>query len=181
MPFTVPLVELLDVVNVLVGHDSHLDARLGPVVVHHPRHGFDERALRSGGLSVAHMQPFTFDPAMLHAATVKRSTMLAADDATDASTTDASTTWLLPASPIDRVSLNDLVKAVSRPAEVYLRHRLDVRLPGETPELDDGLPVAVGSLQTAQLGRELLAAMASTAAPSGVVDVDELSAAVRLR
>ncbi len=172
MPFTVPLVELLDVIGALVGLDPHL----GPVVVHHPRHGFDERALRPGGLSAAHVRPFTFDPAMLRAATVKRSTMLAtADEA------DAVTQWALPALPIDRVSLNDLVRAISRPAEVYLRQRLDVRLPGDAAELDDGLPVEISSLKAAQLGRELLAALASTEGDTSEIDVDEWSAAVRLQ
>lgn len=148
-PFTVPLVELLDVIGELVD----LDDQLGPVVVRHPRHGFDERALRAGAMTNRQAEPFTFDPAMLHAANVKRATSELGRDSGD-----PSDRWTLPAHSIGHVDLDELLTVVRRPAEVYLRRRLDVRLPGETAELDDGLPVAVSALRESQLGRELLAA-----------------------
>lgn len=143
VPFTVPLVELLDVVGRLV----ELDGRGGPVVVHHPRHGFDERTLRS-----------SFDPAMLEAARVKRMTAATTGIETTGQTGDR---WVLSPAPVDEVEFSELTAVIRNPAEVYLRDRLDVRLPGEPDELDDGLPVSIGGLHKSQLGRQLLAHLGS--------------------
>jgi exodeoxyribonuclease V gamma subunit len=167
-PFTVPLVELLDTVGDLVD----LDDQLGPVVVRHPRHGFDDRALRPSGLGTTRPGPFTFDPAMLDAALAKRSASASTLDAGD-----AWSRWALPPAPISHVDLDELLDAVRRPAQVYLRRRLDIRLPGESVALEDGLPVEASALHRAQLGRELLAALGSD---SSVTDVAEWREAVRL-
>ncbi|MEY4606353.1 MAG: hypothetical protein RLY45_1113, partial [Actinomycetota bacterium] len=144
VPFVVPLVELLDVVGAITGDRD-------AVVVRHPRHGFNERTLIAGDLSPVTRQPFTFDRSMLDAAIAKRSGSAAADD--------TRSRWRLdPVSP-DSFDIDLLAEAVSRPARVYLRRRLDVRLPPDPTRDDDGLSIGVDPLGNSALGRSLLDAM----------------------
>jgi exodeoxyribonuclease V gamma subunit len=166
IPFIVPLVELLDVAGRLV----RLQADLAPVVVRHPRHGFNEQVLRPGGLVVGMASPFTFDPSMLAAAEARR-----ASAATAGVVTDSTSPWALPPVPFDRVDIDELVAVVTNPSKVYLSKRLEVRLPGEAEVVDDNLAVAVASLLGSALGRELLAARAAGH------PVEEWSTAARLR
>ena len=166
IPLIVPLVELLDVVAGLV----RLDADLAPVVVRHPRHGFNEKALEPGGLVAGMATPFTFDPSMLAAAEARR-----VATSTAGVVTDSRSPWAVPLVPFDRVDIDDLVAVVTNPSKVYLRDRLEVRLPGEADVSDDNLAVSVAPLLSSALGRELLAARAAGQR------VDEWSAAARLR
>lgn len=141
VPFVVPLVELLDVVGAITGdRDS--------VVVRHPRHGFNERALTAGALSPVTQQPFTFDRSMLDAALAKRSGA-AADDG-------AHSPWLLDPVVSESFDVDLLAEAVSRPARVYLRRRLDVRLPSDPTRDEDGLSIGIDPLGNSALGRSLL-------------------------
>ena len=165
-PFVVPLVELLDV----VGHLTGIDPRVGaPVVVRHPRHGFNERALLPGALLEGSPSPFTFDRSMLAAAVARRGAQ-----ARQASAPVERSRWALPPQPLDIVDLADIIEVVGRPAKVYLRGRLDVRLPGEAETVDDGLTVAVDPLAASQLGSSLLRARRIGHS------VDEWEAATRL-
>ncbi|MEY4174386.1 MAG: hypothetical protein RI900_1551, partial [Actinomycetota bacterium] len=146
IPLAVPLVELLDVVAGLVP----LDTRHAPVVVRHPRHGFNERALVAGELVSGSQQPFTFDLAMLNAAVARRSAHTVSPDSVSS--------WLLPPAIIETVELQRLLDVVANPSKVYLRDRLDVRLPSEAEGVDDGLSLSVDPLTGSSMGRELLAA-----------------------
>ncbi len=149
IPFTVALAELMDAVTVL-----------GVRPVKHPRHGFHERALVPGALGAD--QPFTFDPDMLEAAQVHRGSVESASD------------WALPPRPIERLDLDHAVSALVNPSRVYLRDRLDIRLPGEVETLDDGLPISLDPLDLSALGRALLAARREG------VDYDEWQATARI-
>ncbi|MFM8312456.1 MAG: exodeoxyribonuclease V subunit gamma [Ilumatobacteraceae bacterium] len=144
VPFVVPLVELLDVVGAVTGAGER-------VVVRHPRHGFNERALIAGALSGATPQPFTFDASMLEAAMARRS----------AATSDAgaSSRWLLDPQVPDTFDIDLLAESVARPARVYLRRRLDVRLPSDPSQDEDGLSIGVDPLSNSALGRSLLDAL----------------------
>lgn len=149
-PMIVPLVELLDV----VGQTVELGERRSPIVTHHPRHGFNEAALRPSELVAGIESPFTFDTAMLAAAQARRATAAALPASNDA----VASAWSLPGVPFASADLDDLVDAIVNPSKVYLQHRLSVRLPVEAESLDDGLPIAADPLQVSQLGRDLLAA-----------------------
>ena len=145
MPLVVPLAELLDV----VGRVVPLDKRHAPVVVRHPRHGFNERALQPGTLVPGATTPFTFDPAMLQAAVARRGARSAWSGPTESP-------WLLPPAIVQSVDLQQLIDAVTNPSKVYLRERLDVRLPDEAEDADDGLSLSVSPLAKSSLGRSLL-------------------------
>jgi len=154
VPFVVPLVELLDVVGAVVPlHHGE------PVVIRHPRHGFNEAALVAGGLWHESAEPFTFDSAMLRAAQARRRSILdRADSSGSGSPSGPVSSWSLPPLPLGDVELDDLVTVVARPAQVYLQQRLDVRLPREAEVLDDGLSVDIDPLVGSKMGRQLLAA-----------------------
>ena len=177
VPFVVPLVELLEAVGAFATPDQRLAEQ---VVVRHPRHGFDERALQPGRLPASLPHPFTFDPAMLQAAQARRL----------ARTHDAATaaqSWQLAAVPFHTVELDDLVEAVGNPARTYLQRRLDVAVPDEVAVSDDGLAISVSPLAASQLGRALLDVLRrggaaddwqATARLDGALPPGELSAAV---
>jgi len=145
VPLVVPLVELLEQVGKVVD----LSRGYHPVVVHHPRHGFNERALVPGGLVPGAPVPFTFDPAMLAAARARREAKLVEPGLVESS-------WGLPPAALHTVDLQQLLDVVANPSKVYLRDRLEVRLPSEPEAVDDGLPVSVDPLHTSALGRSLL-------------------------
>ena len=145
IPLVVPMVELLE----QVGRVVELGRGYAPVVVHHPRHGFNERALVPGGVAVGSTVPFTFDPAMLAAAQARRAGAAARDGVPESS-------WALPAMPLHAIEVQQLLDVVANPAKVYLRDRLEVRLPSDPEVVDDGLPVSVDPLATSSLGRSLL-------------------------
>lgn len=147
LPLVVPLVELLE----QVGRSAALDGHYGPVVVRHPRHGFNERALVPGGLVHGAAVPFTFDHAMLEAASARRAAAAARPG-------DVESPWALPAVSLDVVEVQQLLDTVANPSKVYLRDRLEVFLPSQTEAVDDGLAVSVDPLATSSLGRGLLEA-----------------------
>ena len=163
LPFVVPLVELLDV----VGHLVPLEAHQSPVVVRHPRHGFHERALQPGLVSQHSAAPFTFDPSMLAAAEARRRSMVTFD-------TIAVSPWALTPMVLDQVGIDQLMAVVANPSKVYLKSRLDVRVPDEEAALDDGLSVGVSVLGASALGRHLLEVRRQGGA------ADEWEAAARL-
>ena len=140
VPFVVPLTELLDVLEAMTGSTEGL-------VVRHPRHGFDEKALTPGGLLVGSLSPFTFDRALLDAALARRrrdDDEIRVDD------------WTLPPSTSVPVSFESMAEAMSNPTKAFLRGRLDVRLPESDAEFDDGIPIALNGLALAGFGSELL-------------------------
>jgi len=154
MPLIVPVVELLDIVRATLPEKS-LDRHDGPVVVRHPRHGFNERALIREDLVRWTEQPYTFDPAMLEAAEARRQIDTDGDQADDRSP------WALGAPAAASIDLGELTDAVSNPSRVYLRNRLDVRLPNEVAPPEEGLAIGLDPLATSTLGRLLLDARRS--------------------
>ena len=167
-PLVVPLVELLDV----IGHLTELRAHGEPVVVRHPRHGFNERSLIPGALWEVAPGPFTFDASMLSAAEARRSEEMSYKP--DHERSSVASPWLLRPVRITDILLDDLIVTVRSPARVYLEDRLDIRLPAEGSELDDNLAVSVEPLDEARLGGALLSARRQGIHP------DEWEAATRL-
>lgn len=163
VPFVVALAELLDTVDAVRGEH-------GPkVVVHHPRHGFHERALTPGGIVPGSTAPFTFDSSMLGAAEARRRALASETDG-DAPAAQ----WVVPARPLGAVSLNDAVAAIVNPSRTFVRQRLDVRLPGDVDTMDDGLAISLDPLESSGLGRGLLEARRLG------TDYDDWSATARL-
>lgn len=154
-PFAVPLVELLDVVERLA--PGATTAGHG-VVVRHPRHGFNERALVPGALWTGSSGPFTFDTTMRDAAEVRRRALAAPPVA-------ESSPWALPPVPLSTVDMAMLTDVVANPSRIYLRERLEVRLPEEADAVDDGLAVSIDPLTSSALGRSLLDSRRTGASP----------------
>ena len=163
VPFVVSLAELLDTVDALRGEH-------GPeVVVHHPRHGFHERALTPGGLVAGSAKPFTFDQSMLGAAVARRRAVAAGAEGNV-----PASQWALSARPLAAVTMNDAVAAIVNPSRTFVRERLDIRLPGDVDTMDDGLAISLVPLESSGLGRELLDARRRG------VEFDDWSATARL-
>lgn len=172
VPLTVALVELLDTVRATVADGDD-------VVVRHPRHGFHEVALggtwADGSPLVAGLDgaPFTFDDLNRKAAEERRRRARAE------ALGEVSSPWLLVApsstpGETTSISIDDLVDALARPARLYLSRRLDVRLPSDDDPLDDLLPVSLGPLGSAALGREYLELLATASSTGDWVDAKML-------
>jgi exodeoxyribonuclease V gamma subunit len=153
VPLVVPIAELLDSVELLTGaslRSTDPTHRGAPVVVHHTRHPFDEATFVPGRLTTAFSEPFGFDTSMLGAAVARRSALPAA------SRSDG-TSLSLPVVTRSTLTLDDLIAAITSPAKVLLRERLQVRLPDDDlATIDDAIPLSVDRLTQAQLGGELL-------------------------
>lgn len=145
-----------------------------PLVVDHPRHLADPRALGlpRGGLAAvpapSGVGPWTFLPAALR-------TLRAAGDA---STPILGTTAVVVRGAPDGgevvdplagqpgaggwvdLDLADLIEALRSPARSYLRTRLSIDVPRPEPEVARQLPLVVDGLDRYQLGTELLEAVA---------------------
>lgn len=172
VPLTVALAELLDTVRATVTDGDD-------VVVRHPRHGFHEVALGGtwvdGSPLVAGLGgvPFTFDELNRKAAEERRRRARAE------ALGEASSPWLLTAPPsapgeTNSITIDDLADALARPARLYLARRLDVRLPSDDDPLDDLLPISLGPLGSAALGREYLELLATASMTSEWVDAKML-------
>ena len=166
-PFIVPVVELLGVLGAL----APLDRKSAPLVVRHPRHGFNERALQLGVLQPGNPQPFTFDPDMLAAAEARR---LAQADVPEFTVSP----WALASVPLGTLDLDRLAEVVGNPAKVYLQGRLDMRVPDELEALDDGLSVDVEPLGLSGLGRDLLSVRRKGGMPEDWKDAARLNGAL---
>ena len=173
--FAVQLGELLDTVNATLGAD---DDGGSPVLHRHPLRAHDERNLAVGA-------PRTFDDVMLRAALARRR----AGDADESEVAvEVRRRWTLPLNtgtpPHDadeNVTIDQLVEACTRPARTLLRDALDVRLPGDVDDVDTSIPLALGPLDRATLGRRLLAAYraaAGEAAREGIALADAEQAAL---
>ena len=178
VPLDVPLVELLSELGSIVP----LDRDGLPVVVRHRRHGFHEVALRPDELVPVSGRPFTFDGGMLEAALAKREAEAARKAVDDQLPTDEApqptSPWALGAQPLvpsGSVPLDRLVDAVVNPARVYLRDRLDIRLPGESEQPDDNFAVTLDPLHRSSLGRDLLDARRAGASYEQWIEAARLS------
>lgn len=160
IPLAAPLEELLDAVDMT----CPLPEDRAPVVVRHPRHGFDERALRPGVLVPGATRSFTFDTAMLAAAEARRNAAAGAEARPGAG-------WELPPRAFPpEVALVELEETVKNPARVYWRERLGCATP-EGPEVaSDAWPLTIGSLLEHELARELLQAASGGASADAWMD-----------
>ncbi len=155
---TVPLAELLDVIDLTTGIDPGAagvdgrdDDRPVPtshrLVVHHPRQAFAEACLRPGALGLP--GPWSFDPEALAGARIRRQ-----GRATPAELCDL----LLPAAvdPGVVVALADLCSALCNPVGSFLERGLGLRLPRTPEERIDLVPTSLEALARWQLGQHLL-------------------------
>ncbi|MFN8040877.1 MAG: exodeoxyribonuclease V subunit gamma [Acidimicrobiales bacterium] len=183
VPPSVALAELFDVVDATVRLPDELElpgdlpawvprgaerAR-DLLTVDHPRQAWSERALQPGALGVA--GPWSFDEGARRAALARRAQVadvpfldqplpaVAAATATRAVDPSASGEWRV-------IDLRDLEAALTRPAQVLLRNRLGVWLPGDDEVLDDQIPLTLGGLDRWKLSKALLdAALAPPPGP----------------
>jgi len=154
VPFTVPLAELLENLDRLLGDG-------GSIMVRHPRHGFDERALVAGGLVDGATQPFTFDDSQLTAALARR-------EADDTSAVVAAP--ILPPSPEE--TFESLIEAADDAARAFLRGRLTIELPDGDASFEDSIPLSTDPLTASEIGRVYLEQRLSCA------DADEWEARI---
>lgn len=145
-PPAVPLGELLDELD---------NTASGPVrdqvVTRHPLQPFDLRTVIPGRLGVPG-KPFTFDPAALAGARAARSPRRSAGRFLEAPLPPARRG---PGSGGD-VDLADLIDVTRSPVRAFLRRRLDLALPFDEAEPQDGVPVALDGLQAWTIGDRLL-------------------------
>lgn len=145
-PPSVPVGELLDELDNAAG---------GPVreqvVVRHPLQPFDPRTVRPGDLGVPD-RPFTFDPAALSGARAALGPRRA-----------AGRFLAEPLPPARRgagsggdVDLADLVDLTKSPVKAFLRRRLDLAVPFDEAEPQDGVPVDLDNLAQWSVGERLL-------------------------
>ena len=144
--FAVQLSELLDVVTATIEPAGGVDpSGDSPVLTRHPLHAYDERNFDLAGVSAAGV--FSFDDVMCKAAETRRHR------------SDRAAPWRRfdVATPMPAVvTLEQLVDACVRPARTLLRHGLDVRLPDEVERVDHEIPLSLGKLEAAAVGRRLL-------------------------
>jgi exodeoxyribonuclease V gamma subunit len=133
-------------------------------VVRHPRRAHDPRNFVADGIE--HVPgPFSFDSCRREGAVA-----VTRDRVGDA---DERWKWTpLPAVVPPAVTITQLAEACARPARVYLRDRLDLRLPREREAIDQHIPVAITPLERYSLGDDLLRhhRHAGFVATSGEVD-----------
>ncbi|KQY21481.1 exodeoxyribonuclease V subunit gamma [Cellulomonas sp. Root485] len=142
-PPAVPVGELLDAIDNAAVYPGGTTAR--DHVVHHPLQTVDERNFVPGRLGRG--EPFSFDVLDLAAALTRRRR----DD--------------LPAAPTpleppdtDQLDLEDLASTLEHPVRAFIRTRLGATLPGDEPQLDDRLPLALDGLDRWAVGDRLLQA-----------------------
>jgi exodeoxyribonuclease V gamma subunit len=136
-PPSVPLRELLDVVNRAAGAD---------VVQEHRSQAFHPDYLLPG--RIHEHAPFSFDP---DAASAARA---AAGERTPPLVL-ASLAPGPPAEPGD-LDLRDLIDVVTQPVRGFLRRRLQIDLPREADEVSDSMPVELDGLTGWQVGDRIL-------------------------
>ena len=146
-PPSVPLAELLDVVDTTVRLDEPGARPRDRVIVEHPLQSFDPRNFEDGCLGEP--GPFGFDPMSLAGARARVGPKV----------TDAR--WLCgPLPPADRavVQLEALVKFLHHPVKAFLRERLGLYLGGEDEPVRDEIPVDLDALELWGVGDRLLEA-----------------------
>ena len=150
VPRVVPAAELFDAVLALAPEgDGRI--RLGErLEVEHPRHPFDERCLRPGGLVDGTV--WSFDEAARRGASLRR---------TRPGSRPPFLTEGLPVPRQDVVSLDDLRTFLGDPVSWFLRRSLGASLPRAAEEVELALPVAPGGLELHALGQALLDARAA--------------------
>ncbi len=138
-PPAVPLAELIDALDQTTETPVH-----ERIVTRHPLQPFDRRNVIPGALVPG--KPFTFDPTALTAARAAAGKRCAPKPFI----TDP-----LPALPADDVTLADLLDFFKDPVKGFFR-ALDCALPWDVEEVEDAMPVEIGSLEEWTVGDRML-------------------------
>ncbi|TCJ95316.1 exodeoxyribonuclease V subunit gamma [Nocardia alba] len=146
-PPAVPVAELLDVLATHVG-----PAVMDAVHVRHPLQAFDRR-------NFAPERPRSFDAVALAGARAAarpsrpRSPLLAAP---------------LPTAAVADVALAELISFAEHPVRAFLWQRLGLRVPEESEDIADQLPIELDGLAKWDLGERMLTARLTGADPAGL-------------
>ncbi|KGI66929.1 exodeoxyribonuclease V subunit gamma [Mycolicibacterium rufum] len=140
-PPAVPLVELLDVLDVTTATPVR-----DHVHIRHPLQPFDVRNVTPGALGSPSGQPFTFDTTALTAAKVATAERTVKPPLIGAP---------LPAPALDDVVLDDLVAFFKDPVKGFFR-ALDYTLPWDVDAVEDGIPVEIDALAEWKIGDRML-------------------------
>jgi exodeoxyribonuclease V gamma subunit len=149
VPRVVPAAELFDAVLALVP-PAERDELAGRLEVAHPRHAFDEDCL-TGGALVSDLV-WSFDPADVERARARRAEAPEGDTRAESS---------IPGTPTEVIDLAELRNFLLDPVNAFATAALHLSLPRDAEEIDVVLPVELGPLDEAALGRRLLAARRS--------------------
>ncbi|MFD3743601.1 exodeoxyribonuclease V subunit gamma [Nocardia sp. NPDC058633] len=146
-PPAVPVAELLDVLATQVG-----PAAMDAVRIRHPLQSFDRR-------NFAPENPRSFDAVALAGARAAarpsrpRSPLLTA---------------ALPPAPAADVALAELISFAEHPVRAFLWQRLGLRVPEESEDIADQLPIELDGLAKWDLGERMLTARLTGADPAGL-------------
>ncbi|MFD3702430.1 exodeoxyribonuclease V subunit gamma [Nocardia sp. NPDC058658] len=146
-PPAVPVAELLDVLTTHVG-----PAAMDDVHIRHPLQAFDRR-------NFAPANPRSFDTVALAGARAAarpskpRPPLLAAP---------------LPPGPVTDVALAELISFAEHPVRAFLWQRLGLRVPEESEDIADQLPIELDGLAKWDLGERMLTARLTGADPAGL-------------
>ena len=141
-PPAVPLQELIAVATRTGGGDDSF--------VHlHPLQAFDERNFTAA----SPLPGGTFDRSALAGAKALR--RFRHDQPPQAPFLSG----LLPARPLDAVTIDELTGFLHNPARDFLRSRLGIFVPREADPVDDAVPIALDGLQTWAIGERMLQQM----------------------
>ncbi|MFI6569546.1 exodeoxyribonuclease V subunit gamma [Nocardia fluminea] len=146
-PPAVPVAELLDVLAMHVG-----PAAMDAVHLRHPLQAFDRRNFAAG-------TPRSFDTVALAGARAAarpsrpRPPLLAAP---------------LPPAAVTDVALAELISFAEHPVRAFLWQRLGLRVPEESEDIADQLPIELDGLAKWDLGERMLTARLTGADPAGL-------------
>ncbi|MEH3140644.1 MAG: exodeoxyribonuclease V subunit gamma [Mycobacterium kyogaense] len=140
-PPAVPLVELLDALDVTTPHPVR-----ERVHIRHPLQPFDIDNVTPGALGTRPGEPFTFDTSALTAARATTGQRTVRPPLVGAP---------LPAPPLDDVGLDDLVAFFKDPVKGFFR-ALDFTLPWDVDTVEDGMPVEIDALAEWKIGARML-------------------------
>ncbi|MFF2084385.1 exodeoxyribonuclease V subunit gamma [Nocardia sp. NPDC058176] len=146
-PPAVPVAELLDVLTAHVG-----PAAMPAVHIRHPLQAFDRR-------NFAPEHPRSFDTVALAGARAA---------ARPAHPRPPLLTAPLPPAPAADVALAELISFAEHPVRAFLWQRLGLRVPEESEDIADQLPIELDGLAKWDLGERMLTARLTGADPAGL-------------
>lgn len=146
-PPAVPVAELLDVLTAHVG-----PAAMPAVHIRHPLQAFDRR-------NFTPERPRSFDTVALAGARAA---------ARPARPRPPLLTAPLPPSPAADVALAELISFAEHPIRAFLWQRLGLRVPEESEDIADQLPIELDGLAKWDLGERMLTARLTGADPAGL-------------
>jgi exodeoxyribonuclease V gamma subunit len=146
-PPAVPVAELLDVLSTQVG-----PAAMDAVRIRHPLQAFDRR-------NFAPDKPRSFDTVALAGARAA---------ARASRPRPPLLTGALPPAPAADVALAELISFAEHPVRAFLWQRLGLRVPEESEDIADQLPIELDGLAKWDLGERMLTARLTGADPAGL-------------